>query len=57
MVGEELFVAFPARAFPTQGVALLVVFAPASTWTDWRIESALPTRPLEPGEMCCSIAA
>ncbi|MEJ7791962.1 MAG: hypothetical protein WKF65_08335 [Gaiellaceae bacterium] len=28
LVGDELFVAFPARAFPVQGVPLLVAFAP-----------------------------
>jgi hypothetical protein len=36
MVGNELFVAFPARVFPGQLVLVLAAFAPEAEWTDWR---------------------
>lgn len=56
LVGNELFVAFPARDLYDQVVFLLVAFAPEAAWDDWRQVNALPTRGLDSGEMCFSIA-
>jgi hypothetical protein len=56
MVGNELFVAFPARVFPGQLVLVLAAFAPEAEWTDWHEVAALPTRPLTAAELCYSVA-
>lgn len=55
-VGNELFIAFPARELYDQIVLLLVAFAPEAPWDDWHQVDALPTRGLEPGEFCFSVA-
>lgn len=55
-VGNELFIAFPARELYGQLVLLLVAFAPEAPWDDWHQVDALPTRALEAGEFCFSVA-
>lgn len=55
-VGNELFLAFPARELYDQIVLLFVAFAPEATWEDWHQVEALPTRALEPNELCFSVA-
>jgi nucleotide-binding universal stress UspA family protein len=54
---EETYVATSVRvmADPIGLVVLLAAFYPDRVLPDWRFQPRLPTRPLEPGELCMSI--